>query len=304
MTTPDGIVVLGAPRSGTTMLRRILDAHASIVCPPETTVLSACARFLREQPLDNGVRFGVLEGLCQVGFSEEEVLKRLRDFAFGFHRENAALQGVPRWAEKTAADIFHLDGIERLCGEEVRYVGLLRHGLDVAVSMADLTTASGGYLDELHGFLQREHRPKVAFAEAWRVATNALLDLAERRPEQVHLLRYEDLVTDPMAHLEPLFAFLELPFEPSILERALEVDSAGFGDWKTYARSAIDTKSVGRYKRDLSKHMRAEIGTALNPTLERAGYPPVKIPKIRAVDAAKRMEMAMRMHAMRRETPE
>ncbi|MCA9663328.1 MAG: sulfotransferase, partial [Myxococcales bacterium] len=31
-----GIIVLGAPRSGTTLLRRLLDAHPNIACPPET----------------------------------------------------------------------------------------------------------------------------------------------------------------------------------------------------------------------------------------------------------------------------
>lgn len=300
--TPEGIVVLGAPRSGTTLVRRFLDAHPEVACPPETTLLSACARFLHEQPLDNGVRFGVLDGLCQIGFGEDEVIERLRAFAFDFHRQHAQQAGARLWAEKTAADVFHLAPIERLCGEHVRYVVVLRHGLDVAVSMQDLTTASGGYLDELHAFVAREHRPVVAFAEAWRVATQAMLDLAERRPEQVHVVRYEALVDDPGAHLEGLFAFLGLELDaPSLLQRALRLESAGFGDWKTWARSAIDASSVGRYRKDLSKHLRAELAGRLNPTLERAGYAAVKVPTIRPMDAARRMELAMRVHAMRRD---
>ena len=210
--TPPGVVVLGAPRSGTTLIRRILNAHPDFACPPETTLLSACARFLHEQPLDNGVQFGVLEGLCQAGFPEDVVLDRLRAFALAFYADHAKAAGKPRWAEKTAADVFHLPAIERLLGPRVRYLCVVRHGLDAAVSLADLTAKSGGYLAEIHPYVQREHRPLVAFTNAWIDATTAVLDLVERRPDDAILLRYEDLVADPLTALDPVFAHLDASF--------------------------------------------------------------------------------------------
>ena len=47
--TPSFVVLLGFPRSGTTLLSRLLDAHPEISCPPETHLLSAASRFLSEQ---------------------------------------------------------------------------------------------------------------------------------------------------------------------------------------------------------------------------------------------------------------
>lgn len=298
MTAREGIVVLGAPRSGTTLLRRVLDAHPDIACPPETTVLSAAARFLHEHPLDGGVRFGVVQGLAPLGFSEADVLGRLRELVFGFHREHAARSGKPRWAEKTAADVYHLPAIERLCGDHVHYVGMIRHGLDVAVSMKDLTDRSGGALAELQRYLRDEHRPIVAYAQAWLDATEAIFDLAERRPDDITLLRYEDLVADPFAALGPLFERLGARFDHFLLEKATSTGSPGFGDWRTWSRSGIDSASVGRHS-SVSKHLRAELAPRLNPTLVRAGYPALQVPKIKAVDPARRMELAMRLGAAR-----
>jgi len=55
----DGIIVIGCPRSGTTLLRRLLDAHPNIAAPGETYLFTACARFLRSERAVDGMDVGV-----------------------------------------------------------------------------------------------------------------------------------------------------------------------------------------------------------------------------------------------------
>src|SRR3972149_7016175 len=110
----EGIIVLGMPRSGTTLLRRLLNAHPNICCPPETNLLSAAARFLEEHRFSGGHSVGVANALAFSGYAEQEVDARLREFVFGFFREFSGREGKRRWAEKTAFDAFHLDEIEKL----------------------------------------------------------------------------------------------------------------------------------------------------------------------------------------------
>ena len=126
--THRGIILLGMPRSGTTLLRRLLDGHPNIAAPGETFLLRATARFLETERIADGIDYGVLGGLGAAGYAEEEVLGRLRHLAFGFLDEIAAGEGKPRWAAKTAVDSFYLDRIDRIYGAHASFVCLVRHG--------------------------------------------------------------------------------------------------------------------------------------------------------------------------------
>jgi hypothetical protein len=273
-TEPKGIVVLGMPRSGTTLLRRLLDAHPDISCPGETGLLGACGRFLEEEEIAGG-RIGVVPGLAHLDVPEKDVLAGLREFVFGFHRRHAAAKGKRLWAEKTAFDIFYLAAVERLCGTHVRYLCVVRHGLDVACSIKELCDRNERYFAEIHRYVQRYPRPLEAFSRAWAEATGQLLDLADRRRDDALVVRYEDLVGDPVAVMTRIGDFLGTPWDMSFLSAALDSrESLGLGDWKSYGRSAIDDASIGRW-RVLSPGTQALLASIVNPVLARSGYPEV-----------------------------
>ena len=302
-----GIVVVGSPRSGTTLVRRILDAHPNIACPPETYLLSAAARFLHQDRFAAGLRIGVLDGLEFAGFEEAEVLERLRAFVFGFLRQYAERAGKPRWAEKTAFDAFHLGPIRRLCEGHVKFVCIQRHGLDVAASLDELVTKTGGYVDELHAYVRRYPEPLEAFARAWVDTAGAVADLAEelgRGPNPSAIsLRYEDLTEDPEAELRRVFEFLAEPYDDELLGRALAgTGKLGFGDWKTYAKSAIDRSSVGRWE-SLPMPVQDKLARVCNPTLVRLGYEEIELDEDDELDpetARMRYEMGLKFNRARR----
>lgn len=299
--TKPGIVVLGSPRSGTTLLRRVLDAHPNIACPPETYLLSAAARFLHEDRFAAGLRIGVLDGLSFAGFEEAEVLARLRAMVFGFLGEYAERAGKPRWAEKTAFDAFHIERIRRLVGGHVQFVCLQRHGLDVAMSLGDLVAKTGGYVEELHDYLRRYPEPHEAMARAWVDTANAVADLAETDAAAISL-RYEDLTEDPEAELRRVFEFLGEPWDEELLGRALsDTGKLGFGDWKTYAKAEIDRSSVGRW-RSLPDPIVAKLAEICNPTLGRLGYEAIEVEADESdPDAARRRyELGLMLNRMKR----
>lgn len=298
----EGIIILGCPRSGTTLLRRLLDAHPNIAAPGETYLLTACARFLHSDRAVDGMDVGVLSGLGYAGFAGNEVLDRLREFAFAFRREHAARENKTRWAEKTAVDAFHIEAIDRLCGNHAKFVCLTRHGLDVARSMMDWCEKSQVYFADLHRYIQRYPRPLEAFCHAWVDVTAAMRRFIVEHSDNTIAVRYEDLVTDPESELSRIMDFLGEPWEPELLLRALsQPESKGFSDWKTFARSSIDAASVGRW-RQWSPATIADLAPIVNPTLLQCGYDAVEVEAGGGdLAARRRYELGLLFHAMKAE---
>lgn len=283
-----GIIVLGAPRSGTTLLRRLLDAHPGIACPGETFLLRSCARFLRSEVIANDLDYGVAGGLASLGLDIGPVHAQLRGIVEQVHAHNARAAGKPRWAEKTAVDAFYIDEIEALYAEHAQFVCIVRHGLDVVASMHELTDSCERFLEELRTYLAFTPYPAEAYAHAWRSVTERMLRFADDHPETVALVRYEDLVDDPETVMAELFHFLNEPWHAQVVADALSSPGRpGLGDWKTYGEKSVHNKSVARW-RALSQSTLNRTAQILNPTLESCGYDPVEVAAPRGHDEAVR----------------
>lgn len=295
-----GIILLGLPRSGTTLLRRILNAHPRIACSAETFLLRATARFFDSDTVTDGIDYGVVGGLKSAGFAEEEIRDRVRQLAFAFFDEIAERQGKPRWAAKTAVDSFYLPEIEKLYSKDAKFICLTRHALDTALSLYDLSEANEIYIKELHDYIVRFPRPLEAYAHAWCDVTGGLLDFANRNSANTMLVRYEDLVDDPLALCESIFEFLDEAWDPEILTRALATENVdGLGDWKIYGRPKIDRSSVGRWE-TLRPDVISRLGLIVNSRLTDCGYDAVPVAPLPDHDKAMhRYELTMRLNRAR-----
>lgn len=267
----DGIVILGFPRSGTTLLRRLLDAHSQVDCPGESYLLTACARFLDSYTVAGRLPIGVESGLATLGFATADLHQRLRGMVFDIRRQHLAASGKKYWAEKTAVDAFHLDPIERLFGDHLAFILIHRHGLDVCASVRDWCEKSEAYPPELHAYIQRHSRPLEAFAHAWVDVSRQLKEFLERRRDRTVELHYEDLIADPRTAMEEVLRFLGLSWEDGLVEQALSKSPHGFGDWKTHGMDEISRTNVARWKR-LPRPTIDELAPIVNPTLVALGY--------------------------------
>ncbi len=299
-TATEGIIILGAPRSGTTLLRRLIDAHPNIACPGETNVFGACGRFLRSERIADGAGIGVLDGLGYAGFSADEVLARLREFAFSFHREYAQRHAKPRWASKTAFDAFYLEEIEQLCGEQVSFVCIQRHGLDVAYSIEELCNKNGVYLRELHEYVIRYPRMLEAFAHAWVDLAQSIDAFAKRHADNAIVLKYEDLTVQPAETMARVMAFLGEQWDPALMDRALEKrEDLGLGDWKTYGRQSVDPSSVARWKGKPPDAV-SRLAVICNPTLTLCGYDSVELEaELKPAEARRQHELGLLLQGLK-----
>jgi hypothetical protein len=209
-------VVVGCPRSGTTLLAVMLDSHPRLAMPPETAFLPELRTLegttgdaLERAFVDlvTTDRWGV-SNWNDLGIDKAEFRQRLAELTafsitaglrvlFGMFADRA---GKPLVGEKTPADTNHMPLIAAFL-PEARFVHIIRDPRDVALSLGRTSVGS----------------PVAQAAQHWvAMITQARADASRLR--HYHEVRYEDLLAEPERRLRDVCAFLGLDYVASMLE--------------------------------------------------------------------------------------
>lgn len=254
------IFIIGAQRSGTSLLRRILDSHSRIAGPPESKYLLPLTEILRSRK--------ALMGLDSLGYDRTDVAAALAELGRSFLDGYAKAQGKARWAEKTPNYVDCLSELWELYGEAGGlFVLIVRHGLDVAASLSDPHRhypAIDPYLEDAGG------DKRVAAGLFWADKTRKIVEFKRVHPDSCFEIRYEELTVSPENALKPLFSFLAEEWEPDVIDYSRFSHHEGFGDPDVKRRRRIEPNS-GRYSRWPSETQLA-VKKACGPLLEELGY--------------------------------
>src|SRR5207248_4629040 len=271
-TTSDAcpVFVLGAPRSGTTLLRWILDTHSKIHCPGETRFLLALRDFY-ESP-------HTVPNLTALGMSEARLIEYLRALVLGIMGELTARAGKTRWAEKTPYYSILPNFIHTLFAGDCKFIIVMRHGLDVASSMVtalDEKLWSPG-LRMVHETDQQfglTDIPLLRAARIWVSYCEHLNAFRHLHPESCHVVYYEKLVARPLPTAGQFFRFIGEKVEPGLLDRVFRSDHGeGRGDPKIQQTRSIKKDRAGTW-RELPLGMLKILSPIVNPQLAVWGYP-------------------------------
>ncbi|HEY7509458.1 MAG TPA: sulfotransferase, partial [Vicinamibacteria bacterium] len=280
-------VVCGVARSGTTLLRLMLDAHAELAIPPETGFLrDVSGAHVAGRPLDRDGVFASIAGFetwPDFGLSRESLRRVIDDldpFTSGgavraFYRLYAARFGKPRAGDKTPMYAQYLPEIQELL-PEAHFIHIVRDGRDVALSLREVWFSPGDDMETL--------------ARHWTDAVTRTRSLA---PQCRHYLevRYEDLVQRPPAVLREICAFLALPYDPAMTDyhlrapaRLAEVRDRRQADgtlqvsrerrlWQQ-RRTTVppDVSRVGRWRLAMTAAEREAFESVAGDLLAREGY--------------------------------
>jgi protein-tyrosine sulfotransferase len=281
-TTPSsGIFVFSLPRTGSTVLRLVLDTHPEIFCPDEIH-LGRLLRALYET--NEGLAEGsgtsstspqLIDGASPGAAATRRMVGELLAAA-------AAGRGKSLWCDKSPTNIEHMELIDRLLPGS-RYVLLHRHCLDFTISCMQFS-AYGFFLQVVEDYVRRDHRNYVrAIVRAWNEKTRELLQFEAAHAERCHRLRFEDLVASPEDASRGLFDFLGVGFDPALLERVFATphhQRALNGDPNAMFSRAIVADGVGRGARLEPRAVAglpADLAQTMNELLVALGYPAVEI---------------------------
>jgi Sulfotransferase family len=216
---PPAPFVVGLGRSGTTLLRLMLDAHPELTIPPETHFVPSLIQAsgtLRFTP-ERAARW-IVEGRhrrwADFGLDPDELLARLRaipdfntpDALRAFYGLYAERHAKPRWGDKTPDYVRKMRKIQ-LTLPEARFIHLIRDGRDAGLSHNARIVKRG----------VREPLPASDLAHRWVVRVAQAREAAAKLTGYLEL-RYEDLVTDPEPALRKVCELIELDYDQAMLD--------------------------------------------------------------------------------------
>ena len=270
----DPFFIVGNDRSGTTMLRLILDRGPDVAIPPESMFLTDLGdAFARGEPRDPAaaarlmdevwhhpkVRLWELPGPPPAVPPELTGPDAYRFVVAAPFDAFAAKHGKPRWADKTPHYVHHVDELLAVW-PRARFVVLVRDGRDVTLSLRRMPFG-----------------PNNAWAAApwWARGIRAGEEAQRAHPDQVLTVRYEDLAGRPREVVPRICAFAGVGYSPDMLaieeadSRKIVPDQAS---WFPTLFDGINTSSVGRWRREMSARDQRVFAARAGAELARLGY--------------------------------
>jgi hypothetical protein len=269
------VFVLCCGRSGSTLLRFLLDAHPDLACPPETNLASVCAELASVWSLLAGAPGSAGHGNELPMLPDPAVtgIRQSLDLMIGPY---LAHRGKARYCDKSLGAAEHAGLLLRLF-PAVKFICLYRHPMDVIASgMEACPWGLKGFGFDRYA-AEYPGNAVLALARYWADHAAAILAVEQRAPGRCHRIRYEDLVTDPESVAERMFAFLGVAPAPGISGRCFtpERERAGRSDYKIWHTSRITAGSVGRGWSLPAQLIEPAVAAKVNELAGLIGYIPV-----------------------------
>nr|MBA2296496.1 sulfotransferase [Actinomycetota bacterium] len=210
---------VSATRSGSTLLRLMLDSHPAMAIPLETHFVPDLIKARRWERADADRLAEVVTTHRRWGdfhLDADELRRRFNvvepleigELVRAFYELYAEQQGKSRWGDKTPGYVREMIRIEHVL-PEARFIHLIRDGRDVALSVLGMEWGP----DTVEGAARR-----------WKKRVMRGREQAARLPHYLEV-RYEDLILDTEPTLLRICEYIELDFDEAMLryyERAEE----------------------------------------------------------------------------------
>ncbi len=283
-------MIVGNPRSGTTLLRLMLDAHPDLAIPPETHFIPALFQLegdrhqLRESFYKKLTAYPTWPDFHLDANQFVTHILTIEPFTISaglrcFYQMYAKRLGKSRWGDKTPDYILRLKEIQTVL-PEAHFIHIIRDGRDVALSMKEMWWRAGDDMEEQ--------------------ASNWIWRIREGRQQgqfcQHYLeVRYEELITNTTKVLQDICAFINLPYHSQMEDYYKSAESRlnELNDFYKLDGTCISTREqrlyihsltshppdksrIGRWKREMSNEDRNKYEAIAGAMLRDLGYDPKK----------------------------
>jgi len=278
-TLPKGpVFIVGAPRSGTTLLQYMLRSHPGLSLPTgeshfvialyrnataygdlsQPDNVRAVLRAMEAQSAEflhtdlHGMKFDA-EALTQELVAEGR--RTMRDLVTALFERNAAGEGKPRWGDKTPYYVLHIPKLLEWW-PDAQIIHVIRDGRDVALSMFGRRHDFRAY-NTYHAARQWEQYVEAGLEHGRRLAVEQYLEL-----------RYEDMIGDQRAALQRICGFLGEVYSDDLMEYRKPR-----GPGKTpMLQKPVQSSNKDKWKQEMTPRQIRVFESAAGETLRKCGY--------------------------------
>lgn len=255
--------ILGNPRSGTSLLRLMLNSHPETVVPPECGfLLWLSEKYIHQAEYTELTYFSFIEDLFKTkkfetwGIQKEKLLKKIKSdkpknyssMASIVYNHYALEKGkTPRLhGDKNNYYINEIEKIEKIFPSS-KLIYIVRDGRDVAASYfkIDRSKISSKYKPALPQSIEK-------IASDWSKSTFKAKSM-QIQPNTCVIL-YENLVREPVRTLSTVCSHLNIAYSDNMLQFYKNNDEpTDFLQWKAKTKHPVDTSSLGNYRKELTQ---------------------------------------------------
>lgn len=247
----DVIFIVGCPRSGTTLLQRMLSLHSRLFSIEDETGLFSYQNIFDPTRKHFGLPTASIDRLLEQSGDIVEFFDNCVGFLSARHDGR-------RFVEKTPQHVLHLPFILRHF-PRAAILNLVRDGRDCYVSAKSVRQIP-------------QNKSAAVFARYWKKCVG--IPPACRAPGRILTVRYESLVAAPADQLAEIMRFVGLSMEDSQLSPAqIRGDRRTALEEFRRLRGPVDASSVGRWRLAMGAGERADFERVAGRELARLGYP-------------------------------
>ncbi|MDJ0844340.1 sulfotransferase family protein [Crocosphaera sp.] len=272
----ESIFIVGVPRSGTTLLRVMLDSHPNLAVGPESpwiagsygniTSFKDLYYSLVEDKRGPVVNFS--------GLSEKDVALILGEAFAKILNSYAQAKGKKRWLEKTPDHITEIPFLIKLFPNS-KYIHIVRDGRDVACSSHKEKKTWGKNLN-LSNQQEKVRNSRLNALQRWCLWITQFEKWQQEYELNVCQIRYEDLVKEPRYILEKILSFINETWSDDVLnygQKKHDIPSWEAGSRDVSQQSQITDKGVGQWKNKFTNTDKLITASFADHLLIKYGYP-------------------------------
>lgn len=258
--------ILSHARTGSTLLRQVIDTHPDVCGGPELALGRLCRDLSYTLALTLPEASGVQGAAAVRAAVRSHVDRIMRGYAAG--------KGKLRWLDQSTSNVEQIDLLPEIF-PDAQFICLHRNGLDVVQSL--LNHYRLGFPGSLGQRVALSPANIVeVLIDSWTDATQRLLEFEAAEASRCVRLTYEQLVADPSGTIGRVFAFLRLPVEAGLLDGAFSTrQDAAPGDPTRHAIARIVRSRVGKGSQIPRGRISEDRRTRINALHAALGYAPV-----------------------------